>query len=96
MSLAITSGALSYSQKLSSISPEWKQIANTLRQLPFDYEITMFDPERQEILLKFENSSTFDPEIIREFLKKLQHLSQCSFVALVNMASQCVLITVRG
>ncbi|MFX0093974.1 MAG: hypothetical protein ACFFBD_19700 [Candidatus Hodarchaeota archaeon] len=89
MSMAITSGVLSYQD--SPKQPEnavWEQIPDMLRQLPFEYEKLIVHPEQQEILIKFAHSMRFNPANIRGLLKKLQQQTQRSFVALVNMTSQ--------
>ncbi|MFX0094109.1 MAG: hypothetical protein ACFFBD_20390 [Candidatus Hodarchaeota archaeon] len=95
MNLAITSGGLSYPD-IQVDKTEWVQIGQKLKEIAHNYDILTFNPEHQEILLKIKDLTTFNSEIIRGFLKLLQIQTHRSFVALVNMSNQCILITVRG
>ncbi|MFX0090196.1 MAG: hypothetical protein ACFFBD_00430, partial [Candidatus Hodarchaeota archaeon] len=97
MSLAIPNGGLnSPTPQLKADSTEWLQIDQTLRELAFEYEILDINASRQEILLRFNDPTTFSLDALRGILTQLQNQTQQSFVALVNMGSQCILITVRG
>ncbi|MFX1536127.1 MAG: hypothetical protein ACFFDI_18075 [Promethearchaeota archaeon] len=61
-----------------------------------NYEVISIRPECQEILLKVHDFTSFNSEDIRKILQELKHQIQRSFVALINMSTQFVLITVRG
>ncbi|MFX0091456.1 MAG: hypothetical protein ACFFBD_06810 [Candidatus Hodarchaeota archaeon] len=98
MNIAITRGRLSYpeSQVLKLDRTEWMKLGQIFQQVAINYEILEIHPERQEILLKILDPTLFNPENIRTILQRLQEQTQCSFVALVNIASQSILITIRG
>ncbi|MFX0092232.1 MAG: hypothetical protein ACFFBD_10760 [Candidatus Hodarchaeota archaeon] len=96
MTLAVTKGGLSYPVTQIKTKSKRLDIDQLLRDLAFQYDILDFNPERQEMLLRFDDPTTFKTEDLRDILKQLQKQTQQSFVALVNMSSQCVLITVRG
>lgn len=97
MSFTITSGLLSNlgSMKPLFVPSKEQNIQTVVQKVAQNYEIIEFHPEREEILLK-SNSSEISSERIRSILLELQHQTQRSFVALINPASQYVLITVRG
>ena len=98
MNLAITSGGLSSldTHSQDSLTSVWLQIDNLLRKLPSTYAVSDIYPERPEILLKILNPFSFNSEEIRNLLQNLQESFQRSFVALINMRSQSILITIRG
>ncbi|MFX0093438.1 MAG: hypothetical protein ACFFBD_16925 [Candidatus Hodarchaeota archaeon] len=97
MTMAITRGTLShsYNQALEHDRVENLFSDQTLEYLK-NYDILTINSERQEILLKIRDPVKFKPEDIRAILQNLQEQNQRSFVALINMASQCILITIRG
>ncbi|MFX0095137.1 MAG: hypothetical protein ACFFBD_25610 [Candidatus Hodarchaeota archaeon] len=97
MSFARPNGGLSSPiPQLKADSTEWLQIDQTLRELAFEYEILDINASRQEILLRFNEPFTFSLDALWSILTQLQNQTQQLFVALVNMVSQCILITVRG
>ncbi|MFX1253507.1 MAG: hypothetical protein ACFFCZ_17995 [Promethearchaeota archaeon] len=83
------------SQALTPEATVWIQLGDMLRK-DSNYDVINIRPECQEILLKVHDFTLFNSEDIREILQKLQHHIQCSFVALINMSTQFVLITIRG
>ena len=92
----ITSGILNYPTTQSeSDSSVWMHLSDMLGK-DSNYEIVSVHPKREEMLLKIHDFSLFNTENIRGLLQELQQQSQRSFVALINMSTHYVLITVRG
>ncbi len=73
----------------------WAQLGDMISK-DSNYEVISIRPECQEILLKVHDFTSFNSEDIRKILQELKHQIQRSFVALINMSTQFVLITVRG
>ena len=97
MSQTITSGALSYQNNSfqESQTSSLFQLDSLLKDLPTTYEVIDICPDQQEILLKIQDPISFNSEEVRNLLQTLQNKFQRSFVALVNIRSQSILIAVR-
>ncbi|MFX1255061.1 MAG: hypothetical protein ACFFCZ_25910 [Promethearchaeota archaeon] len=97
-SMAITAGGLSDVELPVQVSHsfDWIHLSGILSKLPSSYEVIDIYPDYKELLLKVHDSASLDPKEIRDLLQVLQEKFFHSFVALINMRTQSILITVRG
>ncbi|MFX0065128.1 MAG: hypothetical protein ACFFC7_23395 [Candidatus Hermodarchaeota archaeon] len=95
MDIAITS-VLSHqdTQSQDYQTFDWCHLKGILNRLPSTYEVFDIYPERHEILLKILNPFSFNSGEILSLLQNLQEKFQRSFVALINIRSQSILITI--
>ena len=97
-SMAINAGGLSDIEHPVQVSPsfEWIHLGDILNKLPSTYKVIDIFPDYIELLLKVQDHASLDPKEIRNLLQALQEKFFHSFVALINMQTQSILITVRG
>ncbi|MFX0064908.1 MAG: hypothetical protein ACFFC7_22255 [Candidatus Hermodarchaeota archaeon] len=97
-SMAITAGSLSDIELPIRVSHsfDWINLSDILNKLPSTYKIIDIYPDYKELLLEIQDPASLNPEEVRNLLQALQEKFFHSFVALINMRTQSILITVRG
>lgn len=95
MSLFISEGILS-SLNIQMLKLDTINMNEIREQFNGNYICLGLNAERSEIMLRILDPIKFDLLDVRKILRRLQQLTQCSFVALVNIAQLVVSISIRG
>ncbi|MFX1536495.1 MAG: hypothetical protein ACFFDI_19950 [Promethearchaeota archaeon] len=97
-SMAITTDDLSDIEIPAGVSQsfDWIHLGDILSKLPSTYRVIDIYPDYKELLLKVQDPASLNSEEIKNLLQALQEKFYHSFVALINMRTQSILITIRG